>query len=256
MENNTFIILASIGLFIILLVVIVYLRYKIGNKFEIKNPDIMLALLPIVIWLLLSGKITSLQVGDLKFETAFKKAKNEYIIKQVYQIPITTIKGEDKGGLGQIERILQTKPLALNFVLGKESYVPEIVSEYLLRLSNSTVKYIVFEKKSREFIGIITLSELNNQIFDTENVAHITAYDLVQWLSSGDTEKINSIKGILTVTTSINERTTKQEALDAMENINSDILPVVNDDKQLQGIVERSRLTASLLLDVSKSLDE
>jgi len=53
----------------------------------------------------------------------------------------------------------------------------------------------------------------------------------------------------------VNERTTdKSQALQKMELLNVDTLPVVNDNGQFVGVVDRSRLTASFLIDVSKQL--
>ena len=254
--ENTVPILFSIGLFIALLIVIVYIRYKLGERFEVKNPDIVLALLPIIIWLLLSGKITSLQLGDLKIETAFKNAKNESITKQVSQMPITTIQGEDKSGLSRIDEIIRAKPQALKFVLGNEPYVPEIMMEYLRRLAASTVKYIVFENKNRQFIGLITLSELNSQIFNNEGAGHLTSVDLVTWLVSEDINRIKAIKGLLSVSIAITESTTREKTLALMETLNSEILPVVDGSGKLHGVVERSRVATSLLIDISKSLDQ
>jgi CBS-domain-containing membrane protein len=39
-----------------------------------------------------------------------------------------------------------------------------------------------------------------------------------------------------------------------MESMNVDTLPVVNKDKRFVGIVNRSRLTASLIIDVANEL--
>lgn len=255
MGNNTFI-LISIGLFFSLLILIVYIRKKFGEGIEIKNSDIILALLPILLWLLLSGKIASLQVGELKIETAFKKAKNESVSKQIYQLPITTIQGEDKSTLHKLEDMMRAKPQALKFVLGKEAYVPEIVTEYLRLLSTSTVKYIVFENKERQFIGLITLTELNNQIFNQTDNNHFTTTDLVKWLANEEVDKVKTIKGLLSVSDAITTTTAKQKALEQMEKLNSEVLPVLDSSRMLQGVVERSRLATSLLLEVSNSIDQ
>jgi CBS domain-containing protein len=255
MENAPWII-ASILLFILLLAVIVLLRHKFGEKFEIKNTDIILALLPIVIWLLLSGKLTSLQFGDLKFETVFNKAKNEAVVNQVYDLPVTSIIGVDKARITEIDRIIRSNPQALNFVLGDKSYVADVVNQYFLQLSGSTVKYIVFETGNREFAGLITLGELNLQLSGHGAPGQFSTEELVHWIISGDTDKISSIKGILTRSTSITKESSKQSALEMMEKNNTDIVPVVDKNNRLTGVVERSRLTASLLLDISKSLDK
>ncbi|MBK9929575.1 MAG: CBS domain-containing protein [Saprospiraceae bacterium] len=251
--QNFSLIVSAIICFIVLLILIIYLKSKFGNKFEIKNPDIILALLPIVIWLLLSGEISSLQVGDLKFETAFKKAKNESISNQIDKLPITVVRAESKASIFQIETILQSRPQALKFIVGNRNYYQEAISEYLMKLSRSTIKYVVFDNRDNRFLGLIPLVELNELISDQNQ---LTIDSLTSWLTTGNENKILSIKGILPSSISISENTTKQEALERMEKANSDLLPVIDKDSKLRGVVERSRLVASLLLDVSKSIDK
>jgi len=52
----------------------------------------------------------------------------------------------------------------------------------------------------------------------------------------------------------VRKGTDKFEALLKMEELNVDWLPAVNDQQRFAGIVERSRLMASLLIDVTQSL--
>jgi CBS-domain-containing membrane protein len=54
----------------------------------------------------------------------------------------------------------------------------------------------------------------------------------------------------------VTETTDKAHALQAMESLNIDTLPVINQEKQFVGIVNRSRVTASLILDVAKALKQ
>jgi CBS-domain-containing membrane protein len=55
---------------------------------------------------------------------------------------------------------------------------------------------------------------------------------------------------------SLNKKTDKREALQKMEALNMDTLPVVQENDRFAGIVNRSRLTASLLLDVARNLEK
>ncbi|PYM26353.1 MAG: hypothetical protein DMD78_04495 [Candidatus Rokuibacteriota bacterium] len=48
--------LGAIGVFVVLLAVLVALRVWTGNRIEVKTPDMVLALVPIGLWLFVSGK--------------------------------------------------------------------------------------------------------------------------------------------------------------------------------------------------------
>ncbi|KKO18895.1 MAG: CBS domain-containing protein [Candidatus Brocadia sp.] len=52
----------------------------------------------------------------------------------------------------------------------------------------------------------------------------------------------------------VDETTDKSQALQLMEFLNVDNLPAISKDKRFAGIVNRSRLTASLIIDVAKQL--
>jgi CBS-domain-containing membrane protein len=52
----------------------------------------------------------------------------------------------------------------------------------------------------------------------------------------------------------VTEKTDKTQALQLMESLNVDTLPVIDKNRRFVGIVNRSRLTASLIVDVAKEL--
>jgi CBS-domain-containing membrane protein len=52
----------------------------------------------------------------------------------------------------------------------------------------------------------------------------------------------------------VTKKSDKRDVLDRMEKSGRDWLPVVNAQGQLDGIVDRSRLTASMILDVTNQL--
>ena len=72
--------LISVSSFIIILAAIVFLRNKHSNL-DIKTPDIIVAILPVLIFLIVSGKLSrfELSVSGLKIETAITEAANSHI---------------------------------------------------------------------------------------------------------------------------------------------------------------------------------
>ncbi|MBI3304489.1 MAG: hypothetical protein HYZ72_20695, partial [Deltaproteobacteria bacterium] len=82
--------IAIIG-FILLLALSVALRTKTGNKFEVKNPDVVLALVPVALWLFLSGHIQEFAFGDFKIVAAIKEASHSPVAPQLTELPVQSV---------------------------------------------------------------------------------------------------------------------------------------------------------------------
>ena len=69
--------IALIVCFAVLLLALVLVRAKTGSKYEIKTSDIIVALIPVILWLLLSGRLLEIGVGDLrlKLTEAYKDSR-------------------------------------------------------------------------------------------------------------------------------------------------------------------------------------
>jgi hypothetical protein len=63
----------SVGAFVAVLVLIVALRAR-NKQLEIRATDIAVAALPVLIYLLVTGRIHSFEVAGVKLESAFNKA--------------------------------------------------------------------------------------------------------------------------------------------------------------------------------------
>ena len=83
-----------------------------------------------------------------------------------------------------------------------------------------------------------------------------TADEVARWLATSDTAALKRLPGFIAADSAVTETTDKAHALQAMESLNIDTLPVINQEKQLVGIVNRSRVTASLILGVAKALKQ
>jgi len=64
---------------IFILVVVVALKKRLLDKFQVTIIDLSIAIIPFVIWLLLSGKLTEVTVGDISFKTAIEKVQAKTI---------------------------------------------------------------------------------------------------------------------------------------------------------------------------------
>src|SRR5207249_4985039 len=123
----------SVAVFVGILVLLMLLRRR-NASFEVKATDIVVAVLPVVIFLLISGKIQKFEVGELKIETAFVKASGSAIASQVTSLvglPAEPIRIDPKLGVEQIPRLIQNKAQGLSFRLGFGGYDGPAIQEYL-----------------------------------------------------------------------------------------------------------------------------
>ena len=68
-------------------------------------------------------------------------------------------------------------------------------------------------------------------------------------------DALSRLPGFIGAKMAVTSATTKREALENMETSGIGVLPVITDAGRFAGIVEQSRLVASLIIDVSKTLE-
>ena len=67
--------------------------------------------------------------------------------------------------------------------------------------------------------------------------------------------ELSKLPGFVGVQSAVASSTSRREALERMEQLRTDSLPVINAEGFFMGTVERSKLTASLILAVTQRLD-
>jgi len=266
-------IIISIVTFVALLVIIIFIRVK-NKKFEVKPTDIVLAILPIAIVLLVTGNLKKFEFGGLKVESAFVKASESTIINQVNHIktdqpnslsmkpwepplisPSRTL-GELKNIPSRAAKALVCIPIkraeALQFILGDGHYAGDAILHYLDSLIQyPPFQYIIIINKNGTFFGLADGRTIYNLFLNRD----YSANKFAEWLNKPDENALIKMPSFRSSLYAVNERATdKNQALQKMESLNVDSLPVVNDNGQFVGVVKRDRLVASLLIDVSKRL--
>ena len=80
------------------------------------------------------------------------------------------------------------------------------------------------------------------------------ANEFAQYLNRNDAEAILRLPGIIPRDKAITKRTDKRQALVQMESMDVQTLPVVDEAGQFVGIVDRSKLTASILIEIAEKV--
>ena len=249
----------AVGGFLLLLVFLVLLRTVTRNRFEIKNSDIFLALIPVALGLVLSGRIKELTVGDLKIVPAVTKATKSPIKAQVTALPVEAVRAEPKAGLRKIPQLVKKGTQALSFQLGYGGYQGFAIQEYLERLTRYPFfEYVVIIKPDSRFFGLFDARQLSDLLRNPDH--RIRGEELpsfgrfAEWLTLSKIAKIEALPGFVGKSHAVKKTMNKHDALQHMEKLDVQTLPVVNDDGHLAGILERSKLSASILIDIAERL--
>jgi hypothetical protein len=248
--------LLAIVLFILVLAGIIWLRSKFP-KLEIKTSDLTVAVVIISLWLLLTGKITKFQLGDLNFETIFAQAAGAKVADQVAKVeplPVHSLRTVAKGRVDQIPASVQQKTEAISFQLGYQGYAGSAIREYLTMTQEPHLRYLIFNDANNKFAALADARA--TQVLFVQEAASFSETDLAQWISTNDLSALSRLPGFVKAEDAVLDTMDKKDVLEKMERQECDQLPVVDREGTFVGMVERARLTAGLILDISNRLQK
>lgn len=237
------VILGLVGAFFLILLGLIVIHAKVNGGFKIETSWIAIGLFPAVIWLLATGQLQEFSGFGLAFKLREASAK-PFSLKldgsKIDPVPLTL--GE-KGGVGEIPELVRNRTGALTFELGRRGYYyGPAIRDYLERLTqHDFFRYVVFTDSRKEFRGLVPARVLLDQL-------RAGTTDIVRVI---ETAAIDQIRGV--VAASVSTTSNKRDALKVMEEKNLAEVPVVDEAKRFVGIVERDKLTSSILLDLVAS---
>jgi len=232
------IIYISLGVFVAVICLLVFIRSKTGNKYKVKNSDMVMGLLPIVLILLVSGKIGSFEFGDLKVKAALVEASNKEISMQVSLIegiPVRNLESANKGSVSQIPGLIRNKTEALEFRLGHGGYYGPVIKRHFDALNGqSLLKYVIIKNEDNTFFGMCDAGSLLSYFENTES--GFTTRDFANWLNRSNKERLSNLPGFIPSEGALMQNANMSAALSAMEAKALDMLPVVNQERHLRTI--------------------
>jgi hypothetical protein len=234
--------LTSFGAVLVLLLV---LRSR-WSRFEIKTGDMIAAALPVGLLLLVTGKLKMIEIGDFKLEAALKEAVRTPVAAQVTpldSLPVDRITAGPKGGADDLERLREQNAQALTLTLARSPsyYRGDAIAEYLRALGG--LQYVFLLDTSGRLAGFLEAGRLREQGIDLARFAEAVNAD--------DRVFLAGVRGYLPAEAAIPSGATKKAALKLLENQRADALPALGPNGEVAGVVNRARLTASILLDIS-----
>jgi len=254
--NNSLTAGLAIGGFILLLALLTVLRAKWLKSLEIKTADIVLCLVPVGLWLLVMGQVREFSFADIKFVGAIKEAYNTPVGPQVTrltELPVERIAVGGKGGPGGIAELIQNRTGALSFQLGQGGYQGDAIQQYLDQLTRYPyLRYVVFNHPDGSFYAMADARQLESQLGAPGGP--VDAYRLAGWINGSARGSLETLPGFVPAAQAVTLKTDKRTALQAMDAQHLETLPVL-DGGRFVGVVSRSQLTASLLVEIAAKVE-
>lgn len=268
-------------IFILLLAAVVFVRHKLGSGVEIKATDAAIAAIPLVLLMAASGIFKNVELpGGFKFQTAeaIVAAARQPINAQVSALPLTRVSLDAKGGVGQIPRLINEGIEALSFSIGHGGYYGPAIWLYMNALTrNPTFRHVVVQRSEDKLFGVVGARKLVAALNPVNNAELLMAnplghgslpseQEVKKWsqfadaLNRGDEGALNRLRtypGFIGVDQAVTPTEKKQQALGRMDTLPAEWLPVVDEPGgKFVGVVDRSRLTASFMLDIARTLEQ
>jgi hypothetical protein len=227
--------------FVLSLSILVLIRTKSNGKYEVKITDTVICLIPIVIWLVTTGQISELGIGDLKFK-----------LKETYKKPVAT----------QISYLIENEDLILIGVDCKYGWEDEIVSDTTFP-SYKPFKFLLIKENCEDdqfgnsnptFWGILAVEDYKQLFLSPDSKLNGELF--IGWVKSQNLNELEkTIPSFISLDNAIDSKTSKLFALEQMEKLKTNFLPVVDEKKQFIGMVYRDRINSSFLIDIGKILN-
>ena len=239
----------AIASFILLLVVLVLLRAKTDDKYQIKNSDIVIALIPIVLVLFLSGKVQELTFGEFKIVLAVKKTTESPISAEVTELPIEEVPVGQRQSLIERKQYIEKRIPVVSFQFSKFSRGgSDIIVDYLKLTQYPFLRYIIFYDTEGIFFGMADAQQI-------AAMKGITPFkDIAYWVLNAQETGIKNLPGFVSAEDALYENADKLTALKKMNSLNVPALPVIDESDRFAGIIEQNKLTANMLADILEGL--
>ena len=238
-EFSTAIILTIIV--VIFLIVFAFIKNTLVPGQTIDAPIIFLAILPLVIYLVTSGKLLEFKGGGFEFK--FNNASNADISFKSEEIAFVDEEVIYKSNLDRLRDIIlpeiEKKHIStISVIPGTGSYDYGASKVYLEELTKfDFFKYVLFINYDKTFKGYMHARNLQAQLLD-----EVKGKEIISKINSGNIESIPGFRKEYTL-----DRTSNKEALETMEKLGITDIAVVDKDMKFKGFTNQVFITSRIL---------
>jgi hypothetical protein len=236
-------------------------RVLTAGKYEVQPIDLIFLVIPLLVVALATNRVKGLDLFGIKLDFADQwiAAGQTEIRDQVSDSTLLDALDEldtaEKGSVEDLRRFIGRRIEALEFKLGHGGYGEEAIQNYFDALFGSLRVVVVNDSSEGNLFAIYNAPVLISSLRSSEG----RYGDFAKWLNNGkqeDRRELAKLLGFIGADNAVTKNTSKRDALAAMETLNTDILPVVNEEGEFIGTVGRSKLTAGLILTVTNQLED
>ena len=233
-------VLISIIFFLILFILSSENFFANQLRFRSELLRVVLALIPFVIWLIVSGKLKEIRgPGGIRLsmrEEVQKPVSPELIGMALEVEPAIVVQKEGIHGLRN--RITQKPPSTLSFEVGKKNYYGQwAIEKYIRELEKHLVfRFILFTDADGKFKGCMKVGDFKT-VLQTGNI--------VEKLENGQILTAPRV-----IRNSVQLTSTNKKALNEMDKANSSMLPVVDREGKFIGVVTQEEIFRRILTKV------
>jgi CBS domain-containing protein len=239
----------AIVVFAVVFACLVSLRAN-HKEWDPRLSDAVIALIPIMVWLVVSGQLKELKFGTEGFTADFREAVAKPIGPSVKELlPIQSLRADEKSDLSALADIIKKKDQVLIFVLGK-NYSVYFAKQYLTQLTQqSFFRFVELQQNGGALYGLVDARTLFGYLKTDGDWE-----EFIRAISENNMVYLSALPGYVGASSAVTGTATKSDVLEKMEAQHMDWLPVTDPDGSLKGIVERSAILAGLVLDLNKEL--
>lgn len=239
------------GCFFVILIVLAALNYRLNDQFEIETAWLALGLAPLLIWLLGSGQLSEFNGFGLAFK--LKEATRAPVslvvdgerVAASDAIEPDAVSSSTKGGIDLIDRLIERRVQAITLAAGRTGYYSNwAIEKYLERLTPQPFfRHVLVTDREGRFAALVDPGELLEAL-------RAGVVDLAAVLEDGQIDAIPGARA-----QAIPADSSKAEALRVMDRHGLARVPVVDAQGHFAGVVERDKVTSSVLAQLVSSLE-
>jgi CBS domain-containing protein len=236
-------------------------RVLTAGKYEVQTIDLIFLVIPLLVVALATNRVKGLDLFGIKLDFADKwiAAGQTKISDQVSGSRLLDALDElataEKGSVEDLRRLIGRRIEALEFKLRLGTHTDEVIRKYFDALSGS-LRVVVVNEPGGKLFAIYNAPDLISSLRFTEPESYGNFANMLNIGNEEERAGLAKLPGFVSADNAVTKNTSKRDALAAMEALNTDILPVVDEESEFIGTVGRSKLTAGLILSVTNQLED
>ena len=225
---------------------------------------VAILLVPVVIYLILSGKLLEFKAGGIsaKFNATAKEpvSKGEINAKPLEVQQVAVI---EKGTIADLQRYLKSISntmyivLTVTFGKGPNYYSADALLKYLRTFSQyrDYILLAILDQNGKVYAYLTSqraMQIIEKEMPEDQVPRQVTSLDKNRFVRAINEGKKTVLSGYELVKTTLRATDTNISALNQMTRLNMDALIVTDENGKLKGVVEREQVLSRLLLAMTK----